>query len=288
MLYVVTCMMGEVCQTIGMLFGNYISLVVFHMVTVDVPQALCSLTTWSAHASVQLRPAFRRFYSAASSCKCRRYDGTWSPSCICHIFGTHSSRWCWPRTAMSDVRERLARTLSKRSANQPIRFSWLARWCRTSTLRRRMQTHSAPYSELMHNASKVISWPTCNLVPSLLRSSQVSSTAQLTILVSTTTTTTTTTQRWATITMTTTTELRSRWQQSGNQSNRLEFSSNCVSFSPRIELPRDDAKFEESSYVLSYYSLKEDALIPNIITLIAMIITLKTVTYYILLRKTRL
>ena len=57
---------------------------------------------------------------------------------------------------------------------------------------------------------------------------------------------------------------------------------------PLYQLPKDDSQNEESSYVLSYYSLKEQVLIPNILTLMAFIITLKVLTYYILLRKTRL
>lgn len=46
-------------------------------------------------------------------------------------------------------------------------------------------------------------------------------------------------------------------------------------------------QFEESSYVLSYYSLSEDVLIPNIATLILFMIIFKFITYYLLLRKTR-
>ena len=57
---------------------------------------------------------------------------------------------------------------------------------------------------------------------------------------------------------------------------------------PLYQLPKDDTQNEESSYVLSYYSLREQVLIPNILTLMGFIITLKVLTYYILLRKTRL
>ncbi|KAI1304089.1 ATP-binding cassette sub-family G member 1 [Halotydeus destructor] len=57
-----------------------------------------------------------------------------------------------------------------------------------------------------------------------------------------------------------------------------------ASVAPSLE----EANYEESSYVLNYFSLKEESLVPNIMALLFYIVILKFLTYYILQRKTRL